>query len=376
MHLMPHLDWDLVHDRIIGFEQWGSDTTNHMADAVLAFLIRGANPGSIMPLAFGFCKESTKAPQLIEYVKEVIWLLKGVGLIPIASVCDQGKPNQTAIDGYMADTHDTPRHKKNLQHNRYYIHRFEIVHIWDIPHVIKGFRDLLLVKWLEKTDVGVRGMLGGMPKTSVQVAAAIFPFDKLKDVLNGTAKTDTPKERRRPIKEASNQLKIITNAKRKMHKSRFWVVDDKAGPPRPASKSEAPSFFNLQFNLDSFLLLREKLTSLRIIELIQRFHNQDCGEASTTHGSRWTIYRNVDLSIPSIPKCIPYSSKHVSVLEWSSLLKGIAVKLKQCPSCFESLSQGNEIVNSPSAYEKAERLDIGLMPRIFGPRELITGSMK
>lgn len=98
MSLQPTLSYDQLHDKIIGFEDWGNRRTRKIADHAITFYLRCLKTGKKMPLGYGFCESSTKTVQLIRCVKEWLKNIIDCGLIPVATICDQGASNIAALN--------------------------------------------------------------------------------------------------------------------------------------------------------------------------------------------------------------------------------------------------------------------------------------
>lgn len=88
MSLQPFLSYDKTKDKIIGFEDFGTNRTRKIADHAITFYLRNLQSGNKMPIVFGFCHSSTKTFQLIRCIKT--WLLNIIasGFIPIVTICD------------------------------------------------------------------------------------------------------------------------------------------------------------------------------------------------------------------------------------------------------------------------------------------------
>lgn len=102
--LQPHLQYDIINNKIIGFEDWGHKRTQRMADHALVFMLRGIKTGWKLPLSYNFCKSTTKTPQLIRCIKEIIKEITQAGFIVVATVCDQGASNVAALKQLLQDT--------------------------------------------------------------------------------------------------------------------------------------------------------------------------------------------------------------------------------------------------------------------------------
>lgn len=107
MSLKAHLHYDASKDEITGFEDWGNVRTSHIADHALVFMIKGIFGNCKLPLTYNFCKSSTKNEQLAHCIKDVLKALGTIGLIVVATVCDQGSPNISAVNTLKRETRES-----------------------------------------------------------------------------------------------------------------------------------------------------------------------------------------------------------------------------------------------------------------------------
>nr|CAH7720854.1 unnamed protein product [Callosobruchus chinensis] len=138
--LDPHIDLNVVKQEFEGFETNDEPCRSAViADHALVFLIRGLVRNWKQPLAYTFCKSSTKTVVLVRLIKKIIMRCQQAGLKVLCTICDQGATNQAAISYLMkysvAGVVDPTR--------KYF---FKIIHIYDPPHLIKGIRNNLLTK--------------------------------------------------------------------------------------------------------------------------------------------------------------------------------------------------------------------------------------
>lgn len=112
--LQPGLLYNKAHDKIIGFEDWGMRRTRKIADHAITFYLRSLKTGQKMPLGYGFCESATKTFQLVRCIKEWLSNIIVCGLMPIATICDQGSANIAAINVLIEDS-NMIRAKKNLR---------------------------------------------------------------------------------------------------------------------------------------------------------------------------------------------------------------------------------------------------------------------
>lgn len=112
--LQPALVYNKARDKIVGFEDWGHRRTRKIADHAIVFYLRSLKTGQKMPLGYGFCESATKTNQLLRCIKEWLSNIIICGLNPIATICDQGSANISAINALIADS-NVIRCKKGLR---------------------------------------------------------------------------------------------------------------------------------------------------------------------------------------------------------------------------------------------------------------------
>lgn len=104
--LQPHLQYDKINDKIVGFEDWGHKRTQRIADHALVFMLRGIRTGWKIPLSYNFCKNQTKSEQLVRSIKEIVKEVVQAGFTIIATICDQGTSNVAALNELLNHTRE------------------------------------------------------------------------------------------------------------------------------------------------------------------------------------------------------------------------------------------------------------------------------
>ncbi|XP_033231546.1 uncharacterized protein LOC117182566 [Belonocnema kinseyi] len=143
------LFYDKELDKIIGFEDWGNVRTDEFADHALVFMLRSVNTGNKIPVSFCFCSKQTTTSQLLYSIKEVIGAAKDAGFNIVASICDGGSSNQSALNTLIQDTVKLKGEEYVYTNGTYIVHGMEIIPLYDPPHLIKCLRNNLLNKDLE-----------------------------------------------------------------------------------------------------------------------------------------------------------------------------------------------------------------------------------
>lgn len=116
--LKLHVDYSAEKDKVIGFEDWGTNRSNKYADHALVFMLRGIKTGWKIPLTYNFCASQTTYGQLSACIKEVVRDVTNSGFNIVATVCDQGSSNMKAIKLLQSET-DKVREEKSLTPCKY-----------------------------------------------------------------------------------------------------------------------------------------------------------------------------------------------------------------------------------------------------------------
>ncbi|XP_016657074.1 uncharacterized protein LOC107882746 [Acyrthosiphon pisum] len=112
----------------------GTHRNQNFGDHVLVFMVRGIKKKFKQPISYTFCQGATNQYELVRQLKEVIGEIHKTGLTVVATICDQGRPNED--DFYEIEVR---RENGNVE-------RLPIVHLFDVPHLMKCTRNNLLTK--------------------------------------------------------------------------------------------------------------------------------------------------------------------------------------------------------------------------------------
>lgn len=138
---------------INGFEDNGTARTQNFADHSLVFMICGVVKKYKQPISFSysFCKGTTSSNDLANQLRNIIRAVHETDLHVVATVCNQGVTNTTAINILKNDTK-----AYMIKNNQEYKEEFynvecggdilNIIHLYDPPHLLKGIRNNLLNK--------------------------------------------------------------------------------------------------------------------------------------------------------------------------------------------------------------------------------------
>lgn len=140
-------------DVIVGLHDEGTNYRKpQLADHVNVFLLKGVFRQWKQPIVFTFSNGPCKNVAIKRLLVEIIKKCHSIGLNIIATVCDQGSSNQTAIKNLLQET-KAKCLKENIE-NDYFgflVDNHEIIPLYDTPHLFKGLRNNLLSKDLHLT---------------------------------------------------------------------------------------------------------------------------------------------------------------------------------------------------------------------------------
>ncbi|CAI6377341.1 unnamed protein product [Macrosiphum euphorbiae] len=162
MCLSSGLNYKSSSDIIDGFIDTGVYRSQKFGDHVLVFMIRGIKKKFKQPICYTFCQGATKQDELVRQLKEVICEVHKTGLRVVATISDQGRANEGAINIMR---NDTRKHyiSNNLEYrNDYYEvevakgEYLQIVHLFDVPHLMKCIRNNLITKDLTFSTNGIK----------------------------------------------------------------------------------------------------------------------------------------------------------------------------------------------------------------------------
>lgn len=114
-------------------------------------MVKGIVKKFKQPISYTFCKSTTGSNDLACQIKKVVQAVHSTGLQIIATICDQGATNSTAINILKNETKADFSQQNMEYRNEFYeiycgSNRVRLVHIYDPPHLIKGIRNNMLNK--------------------------------------------------------------------------------------------------------------------------------------------------------------------------------------------------------------------------------------
>lgn len=143
------LHYDHQADKVVGFEDWGNVRTSKFSDHSLVFMLRFVDSGDVIPLSFSFCNAQTTTGQLLYSIKEIVGAIKDAEFNLVATVCDGGSSNRSAINRLLRDTEKDKGKEFVYKSGCIVLYGMEIFPLYDPPHLKKCVRNNLLDKDLE-----------------------------------------------------------------------------------------------------------------------------------------------------------------------------------------------------------------------------------
>ena len=143
IHLRKKLTYVPWMDSVEGNEDFGAlGKTRRLADHALTFMVRGLTARWKQPVAYFFSAGPTSAEVLSKLLEQTVRKLRQAGLVPVATVCDMGKPNQKLYDE-LGVSAASPQFE---------VDGIPVIAMFDVPHLFKSLRNSLF-----KQDVEVDG---------------------------------------------------------------------------------------------------------------------------------------------------------------------------------------------------------------------------
>ncbi|XP_052119674.1 uncharacterized protein LOC113204411 [Frankliniella occidentalis] len=128
-------------DIVDGFENFGQrGRTNLVADHALVFMVQGIHSKWTQPVAFYFVSKTCPSTMLKLLIQDVVRAVTSVGLNVLGTVSDQGPTNRGAISELRRECGDSIMYKIDGKF---------LIHLWDVPHILKNIRNNLLTSNLE-----------------------------------------------------------------------------------------------------------------------------------------------------------------------------------------------------------------------------------
>lgn len=173
MSLMPNISYDKYEDSIVGI------VDGKIVDHALVFMVRGVTRKWKQTVAYSFCKGSSKPQHLQMMIKSLVrglrkagmffkilysfiiltltmYLIQLLGLNIVAVVCDQSSTNRSAVEGLVAEAKALYIHRGEEPRRRILVDGKAVIPLYDIPHLIKGIRNLLLQRnlvWINSNEI-------------------------------------------------------------------------------------------------------------------------------------------------------------------------------------------------------------------------------
>ncbi|XP_063244534.1 uncharacterized protein LOC134544224 isoform X3 [Bacillus rossius redtenbacheri] len=99
MSLKENIQYSSSEDRILGYVDDGACRTGELANQAMVFMVRGLRKRWKQPIACFFTRSGMKGPALKQAIQQVLGACLAVGLKVVATVCDMGTNNVSALRG-------------------------------------------------------------------------------------------------------------------------------------------------------------------------------------------------------------------------------------------------------------------------------------
>lgn len=134
MSIREHVQYSVVEDRIVGYEDDGKHTTPKMANHALVFMLRGLRTKWKQPVATFFSRGPTKGHVLKETIVNILRHCFRIGLRVVATVCDMGSNNVSALK-FLGVKFPNPCFE---------LDGHILAVMFDIPHLLKCIRNMFM----------------------------------------------------------------------------------------------------------------------------------------------------------------------------------------------------------------------------------------
>lgn len=108
-------------------------------------MLRGIRRKWKQPIYYNFVQSATKKYDLMNIIKQIIKKCHSIGLNIVATVCDQGSNNRSAIESLVDETRAKYlRQGAELLDYYFEIDNSKIIPLYDVPHLFKCLRNNFL----------------------------------------------------------------------------------------------------------------------------------------------------------------------------------------------------------------------------------------
>lgn len=147
MSIASLISYNSKEDMVEGLHDQGSgDRKPQIADYANVFMLKGVFKQWKQPICYSFSCGPTKSQSLRNLIRSIIEECQLIGLKIVATVCDQGGPNQAAINGLINDSKEWCKRNDQNECFGFLVKEQEVIPLYDTPHLFKGIRNNLLQK--------------------------------------------------------------------------------------------------------------------------------------------------------------------------------------------------------------------------------------
>lgn len=145
MSLKEHVQYCPREDKVIGLVDNGNSRSGDLANYAVVFMVRGLRTKWKQPVACYFTRGGMKGKELKDVIQEVLASCFEIGLKVVATICDMGTNNVSALKELGAKFPDPLFHFQG----------HEIAVVFDPPHLLKCIRNMFFSHFVR--GVKVRG---------------------------------------------------------------------------------------------------------------------------------------------------------------------------------------------------------------------------
>lgn len=142
------LAYDSRADEVKGVADFGvGKRFPKIADYANVFMLKGVFRQWKQPICFTFSEGPTKSATIKYFIRKIIQCCHKIGLTILATICDQGAPNQSAINQLIAERKEhCLKQGVEDRYEGFLVDNAEVIPLYDVPHLFKGIRNNLLNK--------------------------------------------------------------------------------------------------------------------------------------------------------------------------------------------------------------------------------------
>ncbi|KAK3928277.1 DNA transposase, partial [Frankliniella fusca] len=363
--LRGRLFYNNIKNIVTGFEDFGQrGRTDFIADHAMVFMVQGLHVKWTQPIAYYFVSKTCPASLLKYLIEDVVKELTDIGIIVKATVSDQGPTNRTTINALRKSSGDNIIYSVAGQ---------RLVHIWDMPHILKNIRNNLITSDLEFSNKKV---------AKWRQLIDFYIYDQTRTKLSSLTMRHVNPQGRDKMR-ISYAAQVFSACVSKVIKAIVSITEGK-------TLSHCLPFAELCDDIDAFFdlcngpktkELKENQKPCRVnISANSPDIKEDRWNKMISQLQTWTFIRKKD-GVRHVPPCVQGIDRDIDRENIKSLefARNVSPDTKKCQDdeshmasdLSEYLSNDEEPTSAPSAQQSLLR---GETPNNFGRRPKVQGS--